>query len=72
MATHPEDEVSVGTAGKFMTWLHGIAPRFVEKQMGKQTHKAQFEEAAPAMATEGNLTEPVEEGVEVSGGWRRK
>jgi short-subunit dehydrogenase len=72
LATKPEDEVSVGTSGKFMTWLHNIMPGLVEKKMGKQTHKAQFEEAAPAPDTGGAVAEPVGTGTEVSGGWTKK
>ncbi len=68
LATDPEDEVAVGTAGKIFTVGHNIAPGLVEKMMGSQTQKAQIEQSPPAAATHGSVREPMERGTEVSGG----
>lgn len=66
----PEDEVMVGTAGKISDVAHHIAPVAMEKIWGKQVHKTQIEDAAPAQPVQGALHEPVPFGTEVSGGRR--
>ncbi len=71
LATKPEDEVSVGTAGKFFTFAHKFAAGTVEKMMGKQTHKSEIEKAPAAEPTEGSLKEPSTTGAGVSGGWKK-
>jgi short-subunit dehydrogenase len=70
LVTDPEDEVVVGAAGKVMTGVHEMARRPTEAAIGKQTRKAQ-EKAPPAENTSGSLHEPVDEGTEVTGGWRK-
>jgi len=72
MATDPEDEISVGTAGKISTFMHHLMPGIVESMMGRQTRKAQFDDAPPAQPTSGSLREPEQQGEEVSGGWVKK
>ena len=69
LATDPEDEVSVGASGKFMTFAHHMAPGLVEAMMRRETHKAQMEKAAPAAATGGAVRQPSPSGTEVGGGW---
>jgi short-subunit dehydrogenase len=65
LATEPEDEVSVGTAAKVMTFAHQIAPGTTEAMMGKQSHRAHIEKAPPGPDTAGSVHEPVQEGTEV-------
>ncbi len=72
MATAPEDEIAVGTAGKFATFFHSLAPGITEKLMGHQTHKSQMEQAPPADNTQGNLQETSMAGTNVGGGWPHK
>lgn len=70
LATDPQDEVSVGAAGKFMTFAHQIAPGLVEV-MRRQTQKAEFKDAKPAEDTSGAVTEPMASGTAVGGGWEK-
>lgn len=72
LATHPKDEVQVGTAGTATALFHQFAPALTEKMMGKQTHAAQMEKAEPSPDTEGGLHEPIPSGTEVTGGWLKK
>jgi short-subunit dehydrogenase len=69
LATDPEDEVSVGPAGKFMTFAHQLAPDLVEAMMRRQTHKAEFKDAKAAEGTSGAVKEPKASGTAVGGGW---
>jgi short-subunit dehydrogenase len=71
LATNPEDEVTVGTAAKFMNFAHQIAPDLTEAMMARQTHKAQMEEAPPAEDTAGAVQKPQAHGTSVGGGWRK-
>ena len=71
MATKPEEEVSVGTAGTATVLSHNLAPGLTEAMMGKQTHMAQMEKAEPAPETEGSLWEPSLSGTGVSGGLKK-
>ena len=70
MAIDPEDEVSVGTAGKVSTFLHHLMPGIVESMMANRTHKAEFEKSPTAPPKSGSLREPEQEGQEVTGGWK--
>jgi short-subunit dehydrogenase len=69
LATDPEDEVSVGPAGKFMTFAHQLAPGLVEAMMRRQTQKAEFKDAKPAEDGSGAVKEPMASGTSVGGGW---
>jgi short-subunit dehydrogenase len=69
LATDPKDEVSVGPAGKFMTFAHQLAPGLVEAMMRRQTQKAEFKDAKPAEDTSGAVKEPLASGTAVGGGW---
>ncbi len=71
LATEPEDEVSIGGAGKFMIFAHNLAPGLAENMMGRRVHKHLTEEAPPAKDTSGNLMEPTPVGSSVSGGWKK-
>ena len=70
LAAGPEDEVSVGPAGKFMTFAHQLAPDLTEGMMARQSHKAMLEKAPPAPDTPGAVQRPMESGNEITGGWR--
>jgi short-subunit dehydrogenase len=72
LATHPQDEVTVGGAAKMMAFTHSIAPDTTEKVMGKEAHKTQMEKAPPAPPTPGSLREPSPQGRTMRGGWRKK
>jgi len=72
LATDPEDEVTVGAAGKVAVFAHNLAPGLTEKMLGRQTQKAQIEESPPAEDTPGGLHEPSAEGTKVSGGRLKK
>jgi short-subunit dehydrogenase len=72
LATEPKDEVTVGTAGKFATFFHQIAPKITEVLMRKRTQKAELEKAPPAEDTPGAVQEPSSSGKTVSGGWLKK
>jgi NAD(P)-dependent dehydrogenase (short-subunit alcohol dehydrogenase family) len=68
LASHPEDEVMVGTAAKVSGIVHQVAPDTTEKVWAAQVHKTQIEHAAPADMSKGAVHEPVPVGTEVSGG----
>jgi len=70
LAADPEDEVSVGPVGKFMTFAHQLAPDLTEAMMARQSHKAMLEKAPPAPDTSGAVQRPMESGNEITGGWR--
>lgn len=72
LATHPKDEVQVGTAGTAAALFHQFMPFLTEKMMGKQTHMAQMEKAEPASDTDGGLLEPTPAGTGMTGGWLNK
>ena len=72
LATEPQDEVQVGTAGTATTVFHNLFPGLTEKLMATQTHIAQMKKAEPASDTEGALHEPVAAGSGVRGGWLDK
>jgi short-subunit dehydrogenase len=69
LATDPEDEVTVGAAGKFMAFAHQMAPGLVEAMMRRQTHKAEFTDAKPEAENSGAVLEPTVSGSEVGGGY---
>lgn len=64
----PEDEVMVGAGARISEVAHNLAPETMEKIWGKQVHRTQIENAAPAQPAQGALHEPVPIGTEVSGG----
>jgi short-subunit dehydrogenase len=72
LAKDPQDEISVGTSGKFMTFAHQIAPGITEAIMRNETHKAQMEKAKIAPDTPGAVTDPSPTGRTVGGGWLKK
>jgi short-subunit dehydrogenase len=72
LATDPQDEISVGAAGKFMTFAHNMAPDLVEAMMRRETHKAEMEEAKPAEDKPGAVRQPSAKGTSVGGGWLNK
>jgi short-subunit dehydrogenase len=70
MAQSPEDEVIVGTMGKVSGVAQRISPRLVEKQMAKQTHKAQMGQEESAADSSGSLFRPMKSGRDIYGGLR--
>jgi short-subunit dehydrogenase len=69
LALNPRDEVIVGRYGKFGGVGARVAPKLFEKQMGKQAHKSQMEQAGSARNSSGSVLNPVRSGTEVYGGW---
>ena len=67
LATHPEDKVAVGTAGKVFTFTHNIAPGLTEKILSRHTQRT-IENADPAGDTSGSVHDPVMRGTTVEGG----
>lgn len=73
LATNPEDEVSVGAAGRFMTFAHQMAPGLTEAMMmmARQTHKALVKDAPAADDTPGAVQRPTAKGTTVGGAWQK-
>lgn len=69
LADKPQDEVVVGPTGKLGALAHRIAPKLVEKQMGRRAFKSQGEQSEPARESSGSLFKPTKGGDEVHGGW---
>ncbi len=69
LATEPEDEVTVGPAGKFMTFAHQMAPGLVESMMARQTRKALMDDAKSAPDSGGAVRKPAASGTAVGGGY---
>lgn len=69
LALNPRAEVVVGRYGKVGAAGARIAPRLMEKKMGKQTHKSQMEQKGSARDSSGSVLHPMREGSEVRGGW---
>lgn len=68
-SNEPEDEVVVGTEGKLSSIARRLSPKLVEKQMAKQTQKAQMQQKESAKESSGSLFKPMKAGKEVYGGW---
>jgi short-subunit dehydrogenase len=68
LATDPEDEVSVGAAGKLFTFLHQLAPGLVESMMATQTRKSEFDKSPEQRPHAGSVTQPMTAGTSVGGG----
>lgn len=66
----PREEVVVGGRGKMGSAAKRIAPRLMEKQMARRTHKAMIERSEQAPDSPGNVFSPMESGTGVRGGWR--
>ena len=71
LATSPQDEVSVGGAAKVFNFAHHLFPGMVERMMARQTHKSEFDKAAPDVETSGSLHRPMDTGTGVRGGWKK-
>ncbi len=69
MANNPEDEVVVGTEGKLSSIAQRLSPKLVEKQMAKQTQKAQMGQKESAKSSSGSVFRPMKSGKDVYGGW---
>ncbi len=67
LLTKPEDEVAVGMSGKLTVALERLVPEMLEKQMTKNTRKAQLEDAPEAPPTTGAVHRPSEGGASVRG-----
>lgn len=66
LAAEPEDEVTVGGAGKLMAASHAVAAGITDRLMAKGTDFVQMK-APPAEPTSGNLYQPVADGTGVHG-----
>lgn len=71
MSNNPEDEVVVGTEGKLNSIAQRLSPKLVEKQMAKQSHKAQMKQKERAKDSTGSLFQPMKSGKNVYGGWTK-
>lgn len=69
LAIEPRDEVAVGTFGKMGVLGHKVAPSLLEKQLAKQTHKAEMEQEESAPPSSGSVFKPMSSGTDVYGGW---
>jgi short-subunit dehydrogenase len=69
MSNDPEDEVVVGTEGKLSSIAQRLSPKLVEKQMAKQTQKAQMGQKESAKSSSGSVFRPMKSGKDVYGGW---
>ncbi len=69
LATRPQPEIIVGTAGRLINALHQLAPASTETLMGAQTRHAQLN-APPAGNTSGAVLQPMHSGTQVNGGLR--
>lgn len=72
LASEPEDEIIVGSAGKVMDFAHDLVSTLTEHVLGRTTHHEQMEKAPPAPVTPGAVHRPVPQGTDVSGGLRTK
>lgn len=72
LATHPQDEISVGSAAKIALVAHQVAPHTTENLMGDQTQKAQIRQAAPGPKTPGAVKKPIRAGRGITGEKDRK
>ena len=68
-AERPKREVIVGNAGRLLALQHSLSLGLYENMAARQIDRDHFQDK-PAPSTSGNLFEPVQEGSEVSGGWR--
>jgi short-subunit dehydrogenase len=68
-AQRPKREVIVGNAGRLLALQHTLSLGFYENMAARQIDKDHFQDE-PASSTSGNLFEPLQEGTEVSGGWK--
>lgn len=69
LALNPQDEVTVGRAGKFFSLQGKFAPKLTEKQMAWQTQRTEMGQRRSASETSGSLYRPMQTGTDVSGGW---
>ncbi len=68
-AIRPQREVFVGSAGRMIGSLHGIAPALSEPLITRMIDTGHFKpEAAPI--TRGNLFDPMQSGDDVTDGWK--
>jgi NAD(P)-dependent dehydrogenase (short-subunit alcohol dehydrogenase family) len=71
-ALHPKRERIVGGAGRLVTVLETLTPRWFERVNRRYVNRLQFA-AEPAPATDGNLYAPRSDGrTQTRGGWRRR
>jgi NAD(P)-dependent dehydrogenase (short-subunit alcohol dehydrogenase family) len=65
----PQREVFVGSAGRMIGSLHGVAPALTEPMLARQINVGHFKpESAPV--TRGNLFDPMQAGDNVTDGWK--
>ena len=69
LAARPRREVVVGRAGRLLYLQWSLAPGRTERLLARLTDRQHLTDE-PAPASEGNLFRPMQEGTEISGGWR--
>jgi NAD(P)-dependent dehydrogenase (short-subunit alcohol dehydrogenase family) len=69
LAERPRREVMVGSAGRMIALQRLLAPAVAERMLARQVDTDHFQDR-PAPPTDGNLFEPIAEGVGISGGWK--
>ena len=72
VAQNPKDEKIVGGDGVVKVLLKRLAPSVAEAMGTAQMHRTQITKAPPGEDTPGAVHEPMDEGVKVSGGRRKK
>ena len=70
-ARQPRREVPVGLGARQLVTVQGLAPRLFEAAFARRVERNHFMDE-PCDPSEGNLFEPVAEGSEVSGGWKKR
>ncbi len=68
-AESPRREVTVGSMGRMMGFMHAVAPGMSDRMYARRAEKRHFLDE-PAPPTMGNLFEPMPHWARVSGGWR--
>jgi short-subunit dehydrogenase len=64
LATDPEDEVTVGTSAKIMSFAEQVTPGVAERMMGKEAHDSMIKKSARPVITKA----PMRTGPDVRGG----
>jgi short-subunit dehydrogenase len=69
MAQRPQRSRFVGSTGRLFAALHAVSARLLDAIVVRQVEIDLFQ-SDPADRTDGNLFDPLPQGVEVSGGWK--
>lgn len=72
LAQKPRTQTFVGKIPGTIWFQNLLAPGKTEQILARSTEKQQFYQDRPAEPSKGNLYEPMDEGSEISGGWKGK